>query len=228
MCYLGFYILGAVQRLLSPVSVAPVTAADRAATLSADVFRIVIALACLGLLGVSRIVTPASLGFSRADLRVERQALLTVAVYGVLGYMIGWLPQLIVDWIGLHDPNGGLFADTPVPDALLGSVAAGVSEEILALAVPLVLLERAGLARWRRGGRPAGLVITVLLLTAARMGYHVYRGWDSLGFLPWALASVLVFYFTRGLIALIVAHSCFDLVALLLPRAGLYSSSQLA
>ena len=151
--------------------------------------------------------------------------LLTVAVLGVLHALVGWGPQLLVSATSLVDPNEAMFAGVPVGEALVGSVAAGVGEEVLVLAVPFVLLERAGLTGRRIGRFPMGLVVVGVVLVAARMAFHIYRGWVSVQFLPWAIGSVIVFFLTRSLIALIIAHAVWDTAVLLLPRLPVYADT---
>lgn len=231
VAFVGYYTLGAVQALAAPPRADSTSVGPAAADLGdmhTDILWIIVAITVLLLVLATRNVPPSSLGFSRADQRPQRQGLLLLAMLGVLLCLTGSVAHQLVRTAGFQDPNDSLFDHTAWQNAIVTSFAAGIAEEILVLAVPFVLIERSGLTRWRLGRFPAGLLIVGTVLVAARMAYHSYRGWASLEFLPWAIAAVVAFYWTRALLAMITAHVIWDLTLLLLPTFPVYRTSTAA
>ena len=85
-----------------------------------------------------------------------------------------------------------------VPGVILDAVNAGVVEEIVVVAVPVLIGRRAG---WH----PAGIAALSMML---RWPFHIYHGtWSSL---PWAAmwggAHVLAFLYLRRLVPLVLYH----------------------
>lgn len=225
----GVYLLVftgvAVQDLLDPPPAAgPETASPESVRnhLVGEWVLVLIGLWALWSLTVPPVVPRSSLGFARPDIRVSRMVLLTVAVFGFLQVGIGQVRAALVSLLSLNDPNPNYFAGYSTAEVIASSVQAGVCEEILVLAVPLVLLERTRLARWRLAGVPAGWLVIGAVLVLLRMSYHVYRGWATLQFLPWAIAAVAVFYWTRALVAMVVSHALFDAIVLTVSEAAWY------
>ena len=173
LSYVALSTLGAVQAL--GVAGHPGSSMSDGSTsareIRIDIVWICVSLLVLSVVVVAGVVRPASLGLVRSDSRPVRLGLLTVAVLGVLHALVGWGPQLLVSATSLVDPNEAMFAGVPVGEALVGSVAAGVGEEVLVLAIPFVLLERAGLTGRRIGRFPMGLVVVGVVL--------VLPGWRS-------------------------------------------------
>lgn len=227
LAFVGSYTAGALQALAAPSTAAPAgdSPAGGSEILRIQGFWILVAVVLVVLLLATRTVRASSLGFSHADRSPRRQIQLIVMMLGVLACLVGWLPQLLVSAAGVPDPNETLFHNTPALSAVASSLSAGIAEEVLVLAVPLVLFERSGLTGWRIGRLPAGWVVVGLVLVAARMAFHLYRGWASVQFLPWAIGAVVAFYWTRALIAMVIGHVTWDLMVLLLPRTALYSTS---
>lgn len=230
IAFVGFYTTGALQALATPADAGPPggNAAVDTDVVTVQVFWILVATAVVVSLLATGAVPASSLGLSRSDRRLSRQGKLAVLMLGALTCVIGWLPQLLVTTAGFSDPNDALFDRTPPLAAVVSSFSAGVAEEVLVLAAPLVLLERFGLTRWRIGRLPAGWLLVGVVLVGVRLAFHLYRGWATVQFLPWAIAAVLAFYWTRALIAMIAAHIVWDLMALLLPGTAMYSTSAAA
>lgn len=228
LAFVGFYTAGAVQALNESNPAVVDGAGAVASQVRVDAFWSLIAVTILALVLATRTAPTASLGFARVDLHPRRQTRLFLLILGVLACAVGWLPQLLVNAAQLPDPNRDMFVDTPALVALVGSFSAGIAEEILVLAVPLALLEGSGLTRWRIGRIPAGWLLIGCVLVAARMAFHLYRGWSTIQFLPWAIGAVLAFYWTRALIAMIAGHITWDLMAHFLPDTGLYATSAAA
>lgn len=84
-------------------------------------------------------------------------------------------------------------------------------EEVCALAVPLwfatiLALDLSAQAR-RIGWWTLGITLVVV-----RVSYHLGQGPSALAHLPWAIATVVLYYRTRQLAPIIVAHFASDLV----------------
>ncbi len=89
----------------------------------------------------------------------------------------------------------------------ISSGLAGPSEE-LALMALLVAVGRGAGWRW-------GLVVAVAV--AVRVPFHLYYGWSAIAFALWAALVVLLYRRTGALLAIVLAHSAWNLGSLLLP-----------
>lgn len=90
-----------------------------------------------------------------------------------------------------------------VVDSLVSAAAAAVTEEAALVAIPVMLLRAASV-------RIGPLPVTILLL--ARISYHLYYGWGSLGVLVWG-GLFLWIYLARGTLwPLLGAHFIFDAI----------------
>jgi hypothetical protein len=105
-----------------------------------------------------------------------------------------------------------------VLDGLASAVRAAVTEEIVVVAVPVLLL--------RAAGRRIGPLVIVVLL-AARLSYHLYYGWGSLGVLVWAPLFLWLYIARETLWPLIAAHVVFDGLIAGLGQAGYDGLGQL-
>jgi hypothetical protein len=115
--------------------------------------------------------------------------------------------------------GSGALPFTAGPDFLLDffhAFQAGFIEEAVVLAFVVATLAQA------RRPRPE----VVLLALVLRDSYHLYYGWGTIGITIWALGMIWIFLRTRSLIPLIVAHSAWDVFAVLGSRwttvAGLW------
>ena len=106
------------------------------------------------------------------------------------------------------DPNaltgGALRNAWTIPGVIIDAVNAGVIEEIIIVAIPVLIGRRAG---WH----PAVIVAMSMLL---RWPFHIYHGtWSSL---PWAAiwggAHVLAFLYLRRLAPLVIYHAVKDTI----------------
>lgn len=106
------------------------------------------------------------------------------------------------------DPNalaGGVVHNQwTVPGIVIGSINAGVVEEIVIVAIPVLIGRRAG---WH----PAVIVALSVFL---RWPFHIYHGtWSSL---PWTMlwggSHVIAFLYLRRLIPLVIYHAAHDIV----------------
>ncbi|RZS80066.1 hypothetical protein EV189_3546 [Motilibacter rhizosphaerae] len=98
-------------------------------------------------------------------------------------------------------PYGGAWYALPT---LVSSALAGPTEELALLALPALLLRRAGEPPWRAG----------LVLVLVRLSFHVYYGLPVLGLLPWAVTAFVLVWRTGRVLPLVVAHSAWDLLSL--------------
>ena len=96
-------------------------------------------------------------------------------------------------------------------ESFVSSVLAGPTEEVILVALPVVLLRGAGL-RWRT---------VILVALAMRLSFHVYYGWGSLALLIWAAAAIVIYIHTRSVIVMCITHSWYDLTVDIGLMAGL-------
>lgn len=112
----------------------------------------------------------------------------TLCGFFALGLFSAWATWMQGSGAGPWTRNAGMPPEPwQVLDGLAGAVRAAVTEEIVVVAVPVLLL--------RAAGRRIGPLVIVVLL-AARLSYHLYYGWGALGVLVWA-ALFLWLYLVR-------------------------------
>jgi hypothetical protein len=102
---------------------------------------------------------------------------------------------------------GGSAEPGPLWASFYYDFSAGFSEEILVVACPVLLVLA---LRPSLGHRGKALLLTVLV--AARLAYHIEYGFMVFTLLPWALIMGLLYLRTRSLIAMICAHSAYDMI----------------
>ncbi|MFD9688434.1 type II CAAX prenyl endopeptidase Rce1 family protein [Kitasatospora sp. NPDC059088] len=135
-----------------------------------------------------------------------------------------FIVQVLFELARTHSPALASYSGGSGGSTLLGesvsSVAAGISEEIVVLVLPLLAAWRIGEvvtdARLRRFGL-AGLVV---VLTAARLSYHLEYGLAAIPLVPWAVVSVLLYRRSRAVLPLMAAHAGFDIVLALVNRVA--------
>ncbi|MDH6128808.1 CPBP family glutamic-type intramembrane protease [Kitasatospora sp. GP82] len=103
---------------------------------------------------------------------------------------------------------------------VVSSVAAGVSEEIVVLVLPVLVAWRIGEVVASARLRRVGLVVLVVLLTAARLSYHLEYGLAAVPLVPWAVICVLLYLRSRAVLPLMLAHAAFDVVLAVVNRVG--------
>lgn len=111
-------------------------------------------------------------------------------------------------------------ADGPLWFELTWSVlVAGLGEELLVLALPVVLLRHSA-PRWlaRHG------TLVIVLLVALRMSYHVHYGVWALSLVPWAAAAAWLYLRYGRVWPLVLQHAGYDIV-LALREAGTISQA---
>lgn len=98
-------------------------------------------------------------------------------------------------------------------------LVAGLGEELLVLALPVVLLRHSA-PRWlaRHG------TLVIVLLVALRMSYHVHYGVWALSLLPWAATAAWLYLRFGRVWPLIFQHAGYDIV-LALRDAGTISQA---
>ncbi|MFD9687373.1 type II CAAX prenyl endopeptidase Rce1 family protein [Kitasatospora sp. NPDC059088] len=113
---------------------------------------------------------------------------------------------------GLAEHSGSSAHTTFLGDAV-SSMAAGVSEEIVVLVVPV-------LAAWRLAQtissprlRRTGVIVVVVVLASMRLAYHIEYGLAVVQLAPWAIACVLLYLRSGAILPLMIAHVCYDLLA---------------
>lgn len=90
---------------------------------------------------------------------------------------------------------------------LFRGTRAGLDEELIVLALPVVLL-RAGWPRLLHRRWP--LVAVVAGLVAARMAYHLYYGTFAFALVPWALVAALLYIRWGQVWPLIIEHAFYN------------------
>ncbi|MCC9310079.1 hypothetical protein LN042_23925 [Kitasatospora sp. RB6PN24] len=104
------------------------------------------------------------------------------------------------------------------------SLAAGLSEEVVVLVLPVLAAWRIGQHITNSRVRSAGTVALVVLLTVARLSYHMEYGLALLPLIPWAATCVLLYLRSRAILPLMIAHAGYDLtvdaINRLTPRYG--------
>ncbi len=145
-------------------------------------------------------IDTAAIGLRPADTAARRWRDLDVAAASLVAIAAGAVAQLA---IGRATGFPDIQVLTSWPTAVTAALA-GPVEELAALAVPFLLLRRAGEPSWR----------IAVVLVAARLAYHVYYGWTALGLSLWALATIAIFARTRRVLPILVAHSLWDLCIL--------------
>ncbi len=122
----------------------------------------------------------------------------------LLGFLASTLFSVWVAWTQRGAPGPwdvtGLHGGEPwkAVDGVLSASRAAVTEEVVVVALPVMLLRAAGV-------RIGPLVVVILL--AARLSYHLYYGWGSLGVLLWG-GLFLWIYIQRGTLwPLLTSHS---------------------
>lgn len=153
----------------------------------------------------------------RSVLELTGWALVVLPVANVVAYpLVVWVSRGW-SWARLAAESGPpVIASWGDVYVVVGTaVAAGVGEEVCALAVPLWLAALgARMLRVQPKVRAAGLWAVGGALVVVRMAYHLYQGPTSLTHLPWAVATVVIFCTTRRVLPLIVCHVLTDLVGL--------------
>lgn len=137
-----------------------------------------------------------------------------VAIFCGIQMVIGGGAQYLIQQWGGAVPNKS-FDNVSMMEAISSSIRAGVSEEVLIVAVPVVLVEfyLPRLRDWTISKVPAGWILIICALTAYRLAFHLYQGLEMTvgGFLFWAAASAVCFILWRQLWPLIIAHVMWDL-----------------
>lgn len=150
------------------------------------------------------------LGLGGVDLGLRSTALTRrrapAAAVMYVGLLAGAIEVTItvLDWCGVH--GSGVAAGIAGPGALpvesLHAAIAGVIEEPVLLALP-VALGRA--CRW-----PWPVTLTVMI--ALRVGFHIYLGWDCVFVLPWIVAAFVLYRWCSLLWPFVIGHGLFDLL----------------
>jgi hypothetical protein len=132
--------------------------------------------------------------------RARRADVDLVALTLASGFAASW----VAAGLGASGTAYGWFHN-PIP-LLVASLLAGPAEEIALLAVPVVLLRSAG----QSFGRIAALILVL------RVSYHLYYGRATPGVAVWVIVVLIAFWRTGRALPLVLAHSGWDLLAVVL------------
>lgn len=139
------------------------------------------------------LAAPRAIGLSQS-IRIAAWAILAVIAGGIVTSALasGQFAQ-------------GSFSYPDLTVYLLHALQAGPLEEIVVLGFTIATLEQARRPRWE-------IVVVALVLRAS---YHIYYGPGVLGIFIWAAMFIWLYLRFRTIVPLIVAHSCWDVLATL-------------
>lgn len=142
----------------------------------------------------------------------RRDTVLAVCLYALLIFVCFGLMNGLGALLG-YDPSFP-YPEHPSGEYITAKVfsaaAAGFTEEVFLLALPVLLL-RSARRSWTE---------IVVVLALLRISFHIYYGIAVAGLLPWAVIVVFMFRYTQSVWPLILAHSMTDLVASALQFGG--------
>ena len=125
-----------------------------------------------------------------------------------LGY---WLYVAVDAWRHLPSPEADPVAHSLVYDAAYGVVWGGIGEELLVLALPVVVAR----ALWPSASR-MWVGLGMFALVALRLSYHAYQGYGAWSHLPWAVAAIALYLWSGRVWPQIIAHGVYDVAVSLL------------
>ncbi|MFJ4679176.1 type II CAAX prenyl endopeptidase Rce1 family protein [Kitasatospora sp. NPDC088783] len=121
-----------------------------------------------------------------------------------------------------HSQTVASYSGTGTGSTLWGdaaaSVAAGISEEIVVLVLPVLAARRIAQAVVGVRLRRAGAVALVLVLVVARLSYHLEYGLAVVSLVPWAAVCVLLYLRSGTVLPFMVAHAAYDIALALVNR----------
>lgn len=131
-------------------------------------------------------------------------------VLAVVMYVAALTPAITVvfgclEWFGVSDSgaDSGLEPGPGVtPVELFHASIAGLVEEPILLALVFALGRR---ARWP-------WLLTLAVMVALRISFHIYYGWYCLFVLPWIAAAFLLYRWCPVLWPFVLAHGLFDVL----------------
>ncbi len=215
--FLGVSIAGAVQALHDPSKLDTI-GGDDASVIASYLSILFVSLIALAVSwGVNGIRAG---GFPRGVRAAAGRVFTGYAALVYVPLVICTTVQVILTIVGAVPQSNGIQSSIPV--GLVTSLGSGVSEEVFVVAVPIAVFDR--FVRWRPARAPWWpAVLTVVVLAAARLSYHVYYGWTALVLLPWAVLSVVVYLRTRAVLPLMVLHVVYDAVLQLPGILGIFA-----
>lgn len=112
------------------------------------------------------------------------------------------------------------------PGDILVSVASGLWEEILLIAVPLVFVTIWSRLQWKV------LIPLILIAIILRAGIHLYYGFGAFVVIPWMIGAVLLAGMAGSVWPLVLGHAIFDIAFFTesrfqLPAHAIYTADQL-
>lgn len=185
---------------------------DRLAGVEWDVLVIaVVAVVVLRWLPRHAPAVTARMGLARRlPRRVPGGLLGAAAGYVAVAAISSRLGDEVVDHFGLSragypDPGTGLAS---LLTTSAGAVAAGITEEIVLLALAAAVVQQA-CARRARWAVPATLTVLIVL----RWLVHSYYGWGSLFVLAWVPGAYAIYRYAGSVWPLAIGHVAFDWLA---------------
>ncbi len=110
-----------------------------------------------------------------------------------------------LDWCGVSGSGvdaGVTRSPGALPVETVHSAIAGLVEEPVLLALPIALGRR---CRW-----PWQVTLTVMI--AMRISFHLYLGWDCLFVVPWIIGAFVLYRWCSLLWPFVIGHGLFDLL----------------
>jgi hypothetical protein len=221
--FLDISIAGAVHGLHDPASLDTVGQQRNGAIIASYLAILVVSgLALAASWGVGGIRAG---GFPRGAAAAAGQLFTGTAALVYVPLVICTTLQVVLAVAGDVPASHGI--ESSVGVGLVTSLGSGVSEEVFVVAVPIAVFD--AFVRWRPNRLPwLPTAVTVTVLAAARLSYHVYYGWTALVLLPWAVLSVVVYLRTRAIAPLMICHVAYDAVLQLPGGLGLLGVLALA
>ena len=130
-----------------------------------------------------------------------------------LGY---WLYAAADAWRRLPSPEPDPVTRSLVYDAAYGVVWGGIGEELLVLALPVVVAR----AIWPSASR-MWVGLGMVSLVALRLSYHAYQGYGAWSHLPWAVAAIALYLWSGRVWPQIIAHGLYDVAVSLLDHGAI-------
>jgi hypothetical protein len=213
----GLSVIDAVVVLAQPSAGGSDLSQHQSTALAGYLFLLLLALlaAAVGMRTTAREplrLRPADLGLRGTATTRRRAPAVAVLYIGLLAGAIGFTTHLL-DWCGVRGSGAGsgIRAGSGVlcVEAVHAAIA-GLVEEPVLLALPIALGRR---ARWP-------WQVTLVVMIAMRIAFHLYYGWDCLFVVPWMIGALVLYRWCPLLWPFVVGHGLFDVLQTLQTYGG--------
>lgn len=135
-------------------------------------------------------------------------------LYSLIVVGAGFLPLNMIAALLPTDSDYPLMDRSSVMSVVHGflhGASAGFTEELFLVALPVLLLRAARRPWWE----------IIVLLTLVRFSFHLYYGLPTVGYLPWAVAAILLYRYTHSIAPSVIGHGAVNVIV----HAGEFLSS---